>query len=456
MTDRPAQIARPGRSETRFLLLLIAGGILLRLIWLIRVQGGMDVFPRASEATDAALSIARTGTLGNIFFAGQGPSAHLMPVSPMIAGGIMRLFGPGSTAADLTLLSWSLIQVMGAYLLYRLLFARMGSDAATLRWGSALLFLLIPFVPQEVIDFRYWEGALAAVLAAANLILILDMDRTATLNRPRLIMAALLSAATFMVSPAVALAVDCCWGMVALRRLPFRRAMLFAAASAIALAVMVAPWAIRNQRELGNPILTRSNFGLELAIANYPGALNQDTPARSFSDRIDAIHPAANAQARALVRLPAGESGYSHMLAQRTIGWIEQHPGDFARLWMRHLGQYFFPRPWQFYFSEWEGMRTARSLTVTTVSFLGLLGMGLGLIRRRRGYGILLLYLVVIAFPYAAFQPVPRYSFLIWGLLAFPAAEAVLAAIGAVRRRLTLHNQTSEDPLYGNGAGCVR
>jgi hypothetical protein len=417
-------------SEWRFLSLVAAGGLAIRLIWLWRVHGRVLDFLSGAEAGRAALSVARHGIVGDAYFIGQGASAHLLPINPMISGGLLWAFGPGSTGANLALLIWSLAQVTAGYLLVRALFAELDANPFVLRWGTALLFLAIPFVPQETIEFRYWEGGSALCLAALNLLLAVRLDKRGTLDRGMLPIVAGLSAITFFVSPVVGLAVDLCWAVVALRRLPFVRACWFGIASALALALLIAPWAIRNERMLGEPVLLRSNFGLELAMANHQAALDSPLPpAYVFDDRFHQIHPSdPEAGLRPLMKQRGGEVRYSRMLARRTEAWIAAHPAGFARLCLRHLREFFLPEAWQMYFTGWEGMRTPRALAIAAVDLAGLAGLLLGSFGDRRRYWMPLLYVFAVALPYSLFQPIARYTYLVYPILAFAAIETIFRA----------------------------
>ena len=125
------------RAERGFLLCLILGFVAIRLIWLVRVHGGLDGFLGAAEASRVALSIARHGMIADAYYFGQGPTAHLMPLNPLLAGAVLGLFGPGSSTANLLLLFLSLGQVLAGYLLIRLVFLRLGAVlAALLLWAA--------------------------------------------------------------------------------------------------------------------------------------------------------------------------------------------------------------------------------------------------------------------------------------------------------------------------------
>lgn len=427
MTDREH---RREHDDRLFLLLVVIAGLAIRLLWLAKVHG-IDAFLDASEATRVAIAIATSGSVADAYYVGQGPTAHLLPLSPGIAGGIMGLFGPGSTAADLTLLAWSLGQVTVAYLLWRQVFERFGADPAVVRWGTAALFLLPPFVPQETVDFRYWEGGAALALAGLNLLLIERLDRRRTMKARDMVVAGLVSAVTLFLCPPVGLAVDLCWAIVALRRLSTGHAARFAACAAAALALLVTPWALRNLTQFGTPILLRSNAGLELAIANHPAALSARPPERVFAERIRAIHPAANPALRTVIAQPGGEVRYARTVGAAARAWMADNPIAAVRLALRHLREFFLPRAWQMYFTGWEGARVGRAGTIALVNALGLLGLAIGLVQRRRGYALLAIYVAGIALPYALFQPMARYIFLIWAPMAYLAVAALVAAARA-------------------------
>ncbi|KRC82517.1 hypothetical protein [Sphingomonas sp. Root241] len=415
-------------DERRFVLCLLLGGLALRLL-LLQVRGdGLTGFYGGGEATRIALALARTGTFADAYYQGYGPTAHLLPVLPGIAGFLFWLFGPLSVPANLALLGWSLLQTFASYLLLRRLFQRLGMDPTAIRWGLALLCLVPVFQPQETIDFRYWEGAAAVTLAALNLNLLLALDEPTQPDWRSLLLCAALAALTFFVSPAAGLGIYACWGLFALRRLGLAKAFQFGGLCAAALALLIVPWAMRNAAMLGEPVPLRSNFGLEIAIANHPAAVSGDRPAETFAERMLAIHPYHSRPARAELAREGGEIAYARNLAAETKAWIVAHPLDFARLSARHLRQFFLPSPWQFYFSSGEEWRTPRAILLSLVSLFGLLGLATAIYRRWRGYGWLAIYIAGAALPYAIVQPIPRYSYLVYGMLAFFAVEALLRA----------------------------
>ncbi len=414
--------AQRDAGERRLLLFILIGAVIVRLVWLAHIHGGITAFVERGEATLEAYAVAEQGSFADAYYRGYGPSAHLLPVMPAIAGALLRLFGSTSAAAQLALLAWSLAQVICGWLLMRRLFDRLGTDPQARKLGLILLALIPVFAPQETVDFRWWEGALAVCLGTANLLLILKFEDGDTPGLRPLALAALLWAITAFVNPVTGLAAAGCWAVYALRRLPFARAAIFAGMSASLFALIVAPWAIRNAEVLGTPVLLRSNFGLEMALANHPGALNSTDPAATFRNRLTEIHP-YHANGHAALERAGGEVVYSRALGAETRQWIAAHPFDFALLSLHHISEFFFPRPWQMHFAGWDDMRAPRAIAIALIDLLGLIGLAVGLRKRRRGYAMLALFILLSALPYAIVQPVVRYTYLVYGLLAYLAAD---------------------------------
>jgi hypothetical protein len=201
-----------------------------------------------------------------------------------------------------------------------------------------------------------------------------------------------------------------------------------------ALALLLAPWAIRNSQMVGAPVLIRSNFGLELALANHPAAAAPDAGGEVFAERLQAIHPYHSPAARTALEQAGGEVAYAKALGREARAWIAHHPAEFARLYLRHLSEFLFPRTWQMYFTDTEDMPRARAWIITMVNLLGLAGLAFGLFARRRGYWALALCIAVIALPYGLVQPVPRYTYLVYGLLAFLAVDMIVRGRAMLQR----------------------
>ena len=428
-------VKRTDNEDRRFLVVVLLIGLALRLFWLFEVGGSLVRTYGSAEASRVALAIAQGRGIADAYYPGYGPTAHMMPVSPAIAGFLLWLLGPQTAASNLALLGWCLVQVGIGILLLRLLFQSLGADRVTTRWGAGLLALGMPFVTQETIDFRYWDGAAALCLAATNLLLISRAERQPPRDWGQFAGIAALAAVTMFVSPPVGLATGLCWTIFALRQLDFRRCMRLGVLTAAALALVFTPWAVRNARTFGEPVLMRSNFGLELAIANHPRALSGEPAEVVHARRLAEVHPYQVSSGGPHLIGPAGEVAYSHALAARTWRWIAANPASFAILYGRHLREFFFPDAWEMYFSGWPAMAAARTNFMSLVDLLGLIGLGAGLYRRRRSYWLLAVFVGALSFPYGLFEPTTSHIYPAYGLFAFLAVEAVTGLAAAGRRK---------------------
>ena len=422
-----ARAVAPTRREVA---LLLAVGIGLRIVWLIAVRAWSDPVD-LGEATNASLAFARQGVIADSYFHGQGPTAHMLPTMIVIAGTLERLLGPESPAANIALGLWALLQVSVGFVLTAALFRRLSAERPAMLAGLGVLCLVPACIAQEVADFRVWEAGLAYDFAVANLLWMVVLFERVTITTRNLAVAAAAAACAFFVSPPAGLAVCAGWGLFALKRLPLRRLLTFALLGVAAMTVLIAPWAIRNKVQLGEPVLLRSNFGLELAIANHAGALDPADPRKALTARMNAVH-----QTEARFRQVGGEVAWSRRVGAATWRWIAANPGDFVRLTLRHYRQFYLPDTWEEASTNWGGAERVRIRVLQLVGALGLFGLIAGLRRRRSGYAVVAVYIAVAGLPYALVQPIPRYSYITYPLLAFLAAQSIVDAIAACRAAL--------------------
>jgi hypothetical protein len=115
----------------------------------------------------------------------------------------------------------------------------------------------------------------------------------------------------------------------------------YAAASMAAVAICLAPWAWRNERQLGSLIFARSNTGIELHLSNndLAGPLE---PLNYKSGVYFAFHPLQNlAEARAVKAM--GEVAYNKDRLNQALAWIRMHPVRFLTLTAQRFWYTWFP-----------------------------------------------------------------------------------------------------------------
>lgn len=413
---------------------LIIAGLSLRTVWAVTRPDNAN---RVGEAYNIAVSVARNGIYGDAYFVGQGPTAHVLPISPSIAGLFYMAFGIDTVMSSVMLLAWCLLQVIVGYILALAIFRRVGTSVWARLSALSILCLLPIFAGQETFDFRYWEGALAADLGLASLLCFVSWDGLQHIGWRRICLAAVLAALTFFVSPPLGLGVYSAAAIFLWRNQKGYQIAQSIGVAALILAAVLTPWVVRNEITMGKAILLRDNFGLEFAIANYPGAVHPDDPLKARNDRIQAVHPFRNTALWPTLRRE-GEGAYADRLGRDAVAWAKSHPTVFITLMVRHALEFYFPRPWQFALSGSGAVAGPRSALVCMISLFGLLGLGRGVLYGDRRYLYVAALVLMPVLPYALIEPVPRYMYIVFGLLTFLASDAVFRAAQFLGRKRRL------------------
>lgn len=411
-------------------LLLIVMGVVERTVWL---QYHTDNKNSLGEAFNVAASVARNGTVADTFGKGSGLSAHFTPVLPMLAGYLYRIFGLQSFTADTILTIFSMSCVLGTGFLLFLCLERLGTPAIW-RLIALGLFCMLPLFPHlETVMFRIWEGALASLLSAWILLRMLDADRLRIFAVKPWIVTSFIAAFLFFLNPPSGLACFAMMGIWLLRQRPFRTWPGYAALSALALVLVLAPWTIRNYEAFGRFIPLRSNMGLELALANHPAAVSGKNAQVVFETRLHTIHPQTSRPAFDQMEAMGGERVYADTLGAETKQWIRNNPAAFATLSLRHLFQFYFPPQWQW--ELYNGVNSAMTLKLSLTwlfSALGLIGALAGLFVWRGLYLYPAALVLVTVLPYMVVQPILRYHYLIYAITLFLGIDLIRRCVEAV------------------------
>jgi len=423
----PADDRRSVRAR-RLIALSCACGVAFRL-----GEGWHWLNAPNAEADNVARALAAGRGFADAFFIGGGPTAHLMPPTPLLAAGIYALFGSGTTG-ETVLLLLGVATVIACFLLAARVAWLLGTSRGAAAGGLAFLLLAPIHDFTEAVRWRCWDGGVATLLLLAMLVLLLEAERGRRAHGFELARAAV-PALALLVNPitgvaASVIALAFIWRDRA-RVAMLRPILLLAAATAI----LFAPWVARNARALDHPVLTRDNLGLELAMAYYPAAVAPTDPLGGMQQRQAAIHPLLSAPARARLRALGGELAYSRALQAETLRWMSGHPVAVARIWMRHLSEMLFPRPWMFRAEHEKHFAVARAVAAALVTALALIELAI----MAGGRDPLALYPLIaigsVTLLTSAFQPVMRYCWILYPLLAMLAARAVWRGVEGLARR---------------------
>lgn len=413
--------------ERHYLWLLLLLGAVLRLGYALP-KLSTDVV--MGEIANTAASLATRGSFADPFAGSTGLSAHVSPVYALIVAGVYDLFGVDSVAARLVLFMVALSTVLATFYLLDRIFRRLRASLAARIAALAILCLLPLNLFLETIWFQQWEVGLATLLSVAVLLLVLRfLDEPLTTRR--FAGMACLAALLFVTNPSIALAAFGSLALLLLLRTSSLRRIGLASLGAAIIAAAALPWGLRNQQVLGQFIVTRSNFGLELALGNYPGAATKQTPGIAFGPRFHSIHPFRSPRVQAEVRASGGEIAYARKLGDEAKRWIAAHPAQFLRLTLIRLKEFWLPSAY-----HWAAGSVGTPFKMALFWLLtigGFLELGRRALLRDLRYAFVAIHLIVPTLPYMITHVNLRYRYAITGLLVYLSAQSVLHLVGRAR-----------------------
>jgi hypothetical protein len=393
---------------------LTAEWLVLGLALLLRVAVVLSVvltdaprwfFSRGLEMGWLAQSMLDGLGLSSPFGVPTGPTAFIAPGYPLIVAAAFRLCGSYTVRAALALMALNIAaNLLTVWLAMRLgsrLFGRSAGLAAGLIWASALPLWWMPTI--------FWETSLSACMLLGAIAFAVEGRPS---NGLRWCLFGAACALGGLINPAllpVLIAVVCWKAVVADGSWPRRLGNLSLAA--LALALVFAPWPIRNARAFHAFIPLRTTVGFELWMGNRPGAdgfLNE------------AIFPAEDKHELAEYRR-LGEVAYTQGKQTEALAAIRHNPARFVQL----TGI----RTWRFW--SGNGNKGGSPLYAAHALFTTVFGLaGLWLLARRRGWrltGLFALPLLLFPLPYCITHAEFRYRLVLDPLLTVLAGAAVVA-----------------------------
>ena len=327
--------------------------------------------------------LARSLATGNGFVrirsTGQASFAAFPPVYPFILAGFFSIFGIYShTAAFAVLLFQTLCAGVSSVLLL-LIATRLWAPRAGLIAGS-----IWAFYPTSVFFsvIHVWYSELAVMLLLTGVLIALttrDPIRFSTV-----VTFGALTGLLVLTDPTLTiyLALLLLW-MVLRRGEQIRRKLMLVFSSALAVGLVVSPWAIRNWVVIGAPVM-KSNFGEQLFIGNNPlavGEVNRKERLQAYTTRD---------QEELAYHRSQGEIATDRYFRDTAMEWIQNNPLRFAHLTIKRI--------WYFWAGGLDRKSLLRLTYYTPLLLLGLSGLWLGF--RQGNLTPIWLFILVYPLPY--------------------------------------------------------
>lgn len=334
-SENPEQRSSPGTRRVTGRILhspVWQFAILFSLAFAIRaallaawVDNHENFYRLTGEMGRVAAALMRTGNFADPYMIPTGPTAHPAPLWPSLLALIYSTFGVTTTAGYVrSLVAISSYSALAALLPWLGLRLGLGARAGMIAGVAAAL------VPQQSLDESIGFGVAAHASIAFGLVtaaFLRRWTRENTTARSSLLLGVGCGAAFHVLPPLLLVVVGFLLFELWWRR--GRRKWLLTAFVAAGAILVCIPWTWRNATALRGFFFIRSNFGLELRIANRSGA-DADievTYARAGTLR----HPSENLAEARLVR-DLGEAEYMRRARIEATDWIASHPAEFLRL----------------------------------------------------------------------------------------------------------------------------
>ena len=335
----------------------------------------------------AAISLARTGVLGNTYAIPTGPSAHIAPVYATLLALIFTVFGTG-IQGELAKVTVSTLLSVVPYALFPKLAETLGLGKRLGFW-SGFIASLIPLKPGSDL-LGDWEAPAAAALLVFCLIQVAKVWRGGRMSTPEGVRhglswgIALLTAPAFLTIYVATLLA----GALLSSRNGIAGYLRFAGVQTFCVGCMLAPWIIRNYLALGSPVVTRSNMGLELRLSNNDFA-SPNEMVNFRAGLYHRYHPLQNAEEARKLR-DLGEMEFNRQATNAALSWMRAHPAEFLELSLKRALLFWFPKS--------DPIRSLIFSFLSVASFAGVI-----LLFRRDAVAALVLALPLLI------QPLPHY-----------------------------------------------
>ena len=398
------RIATQTRPHTWIILALAFGTRSLTLLFVVRRFPHRWLYSRGIELGTLAQSLVAGHGLSSPFGGSTGPTALLSPGYPVVIAVCFRIFGSftfqAAVAVMVLQLLFSLATVLLVIQVAEQCFGHRAANMAGTFWALSLPLVWMPTI--------FWETCLSTLFLLGMVALSLH-----AVQRPRAIWGlgmGVYCGLAALVNPALLLTLLALLAWVAWQTR--KGDCLSSLLALLVLALVYAPWPIRNARVLGAFIPLRSTVAFELWMGNRAGATG-------FLD--ESLFPIFN-RGEYDQYASLGEVAYMRHKSALAQEHIRAHGGEFLRLSTVRFLRY------------WTGTGSQHGSVVFTIhAVLTSLGGAIGLSRlwQKRSFrlaGLSLLPLILFPLPYYITHAEFRYRLVVDPLLTILAAYGVCAS----------------------------
>jgi 4-amino-4-deoxy-L-arabinose transferase-like glycosyltransferase len=407
--------------------LILVAAAALRLIWI--AWSHPDPLDGRFDDTPIYYLTAHYVAIGEGYlnpFTGT-PTANWPPGYPVFLGAVFKAFGEGTTQAYIANVVLALATIVVVYVVGVRTFDRrtaIVAAAALALWPGQIYFTSLTLS----------EGLFTLLFTACVLLILLvpytqSMRGALVLAFGVVLTAAMLTRGQALVLLPIAIVV---WRLAGMQ---WRSAIGWGMLAAIALAVLLTPWVLRNERQLGSPVIIATNVGPNLWIGHNEGAsgrMQVDDPI-PVPDDPDLSQPEFEVRA-------------SNLALRRALRFMFTHPADEVRLsgakvralyesdataldWNSAYDRSYYDPP-----IIGNALRTAAN--AYWFAALGIAGIGLVASRARLREPLAVLPLIVLAWTatHIVFFGEPRFHYPIVFVFALLAARGIVVLAEALRR----------------------
>jgi 4-amino-4-deoxy-L-arabinose transferase-like glycosyltransferase len=235
------------------------------------------------------------------------------PGYPAFLAGVFRIFGEGDVQTYAANVVVALLTIVVVYAVALLLF-----DQRT----AALTALLLAIWPGQVyFSSLTLSEVFFTLLFATAVLCALVVPQLGAWRGAGVVVFALVTASAVLTRGQAALLLPLAVVAWRLSGMQWRASILWGILAAIVIGVVLAPWALRNDEQLGSPVIIATNLGPNLWLGNHAGA----------SGRMDTA-VAMPLPDHSGVSEPEFEVKASDLALRKGLGYIVTHPSDELRL----------------------------------------------------------------------------------------------------------------------------